>query len=319
MAKFNLSSLMNDKSKSEAGPVKEPFDIVLLPLDSLEPSEENKYGIRDIEPLAASIETVGLLHNLVVKKNKEKGKYSIISGERRYEALKLLVSQGKQQYGFAPCKIEGVEEDNPEINELRLLFANATARNLTDYEITYQAQRIKEILLSLKEKGYKFQGRMRQMVADLMEVSPAHVGRMEHISENLSTEFKEEFRDGNIGITAAYELSRLPREQQAQELTAYKQAGTVEIKGIQSKRAKPETSHVTAQNDISKATEHVSSSKEHVERLSANDIIRVLKAIAKDIESGNDGSSFDIHGACLDAANVIEDLINDSAKEVQGK
>ena len=82
-----------------------------------------------------------------------------------HEALKLLVSQGKAQYGSVPCKVE--KSENPAITELQLLFANSTARELTDYEKTYQADRIKELLKELKKSGYEFKGRMREIVADM--------------------------------------------------------------------------------------------------------------------------------------------------------
>ena len=72
----------------------------------------------------------------------------------------------------------------------------------------------------------------------MLKVSPAQMGRMESISKNLSSEFKEEFKAGNISVTAAYELSRLPPTQQMQEITDYKQTGSIEIKDVQEKREK---------------------------------------------------------------------------------
>jgi ParB family transcriptional regulator, chromosome partitioning protein len=239
MAKFSMADLLNSQSKAKKPEIEEnaeDWKTQLIPLEKIIPSEKNKYGIRDIEDLAAKIDMVGLLHNLVVRRGAEPGTYELVSGERRLEALKLLVSQGKTQFSAAPCKVEN--EENPIISELQLIFANSTARDLTDYEKTYQADRTKELLTELKKSGYKFKGRMREIVAGKLQVSPAQMGRMESINKNLSPEFKEEFKSGNIGMTAAYELSRLPPQQQEQEMQDFKKTGSVEIKDVQEKREK---------------------------------------------------------------------------------
>ena len=92
------------------------------------------------------------------------------------------------------------------------------ARDLTDYERTQQAKRIKEVLRGLKENGHQIKGRMREIVAELLNVSQAQVGRMERIEKNLIPEAKAKFKAGDIGITQAYDLSALPKEEQAKAL-----------------------------------------------------------------------------------------------------
>ena len=138
MAKFTMADLLNSQSKKmEERPA---FEIRHIPIDKLKPSKKNQYGIRGIEELAANIEMLGLLHNLDVKEADEAGYYEIISGERRYQACKLLYESGNQEFKTLPCKVEALTE-NKAISELKLLYANAAARELTDYEKTYQADR----------------------------------------------------------------------------------------------------------------------------------------------------------------------------------
>ena len=219
--KFSMSDLLNSQSKTEAAPVSS-FVVKDIPLDKISVSPSNKYGIRDIEELAASIEEVGLLHNLVVKAPDEKGVHELISGERRYLALKLL------ERPTAPCKVEG--RGDATFHELKLIHANATARVLTDYEKTMQAARIKELLQEMKAQGHKFKGRMRDIVAEILKVSSAQVGRMESIEKHLAPELKEEFKEGKIGISAAYETSILKPDEQAAALEAYRDTGELPAK-----------------------------------------------------------------------------------------
>ena len=184
-AKFNINDLLNNQSKgskAEEAKQAEAFRIVNIPLDKLVPSSANLYGIREVEELAASIESMGLLHNLVVREL-DGGRYEIISGERRYHACKLLYEGGNADYVALPCKVEG--ESSEAIAELKLIFANATARELTDYEKVEQAARMKELFKQLKAEGYEVKGRLREVVAGVLDVSPAQVGRLESVAEKL--------------------------------------------------------------------------------------------------------------------------------------
>ena len=74
-------------------------------LSSLEPGRGNPRKAMDrngLEGLAASISNDGLLQNLVVRPVKGKGQhYRIVSGERRYRALKLLQQRGELDGDFA--------------------------------------------------------------------------------------------------------------------------------------------------------------------------------------------------------------------------
>jgi ParB family chromosome partitioning protein len=222
--KFSIKDLMNEESKS--GTVTH-FEILNIPIEKIKPSELNKYGIRDIEELAASIEEMGLLHNLVVKPINDSGLYELISGERRYRACELLFENGNEQYKYLPCKIEKAASDA--ITELKLIHANALSRVLNDAEKIYQAGRINEILYKLKEEGYEFTGRMRAIVAQILDVSDAQAGRMIKMDKDLTDKVKEEIKAGNIGITAAYEMSSLSENEQLDALKELKQTGEINV------------------------------------------------------------------------------------------
>lgn len=281
MAKFTMADLLNSQSKKmEERPA---FEIRHIPIDKLKPSKKNQYGIRGIEELAANIEMLGLLHNLDVKEADEAGYYEIISGERRYQACKLLYESGNQEFKTLPCKVEALTE-NKAISELKLLYANAAARELTDYEKTYQAGRIKEILQALKKDGYKFQGRMREIVADMLDVSPAQMGRMESINKNLSPEFKEEFKAGNIGITTAYELSGQSEAEQAATLEAYKAEGAEALKKPKPPKPKPQPAAQPPKVTPTAPQPQPSGKPEQLEYKSHADALQALYSLADRLE-----------------------------------
>lgn len=70
----------------------------MIPLSKIKPSKDNprkSFDDKTITELAMSIKHDGLLQNLVLAKPKGKGKfYTLISGERRFRAMSLLVENG---------------------------------------------------------------------------------------------------------------------------------------------------------------------------------------------------------------------------------
>ena len=62
-------------------------------------SDLNFYPQKGIEQKAAEIQAVGLLSNLVVMHEPcDQGEYKLVSGERRWRALSLLVEQGYNEF-----------------------------------------------------------------------------------------------------------------------------------------------------------------------------------------------------------------------------
>lgn len=239
MGKFSISGLMNEHSKAEGSGNTPTFKVDHIYIKNISPSERNKYTVDDITELKASIELHGLQQNLLVRKLGTVEDYEIISGHRRYKALCELTNEGKAGFDFAPCRIIKTSDDIQA--ELQLILANSTTRRLTDFEITYQAGRVKELLTLLSESGYKIEGRKREIVANMLEVSASQVARMESINKNLTPGLMQAFKEGNINITTAYEASRLKVDQQAEILEKHSVGETITPSKVKEKREKPPT------------------------------------------------------------------------------
>lgn len=216
MSKFNLSQLMNTESKKQIV----AFKIEHIPLDNILPSPKNNYSVDDVSELKSSIELLGLQQNLVVR-IKDDGTYELISGHRRLKAMQELRNEGNKDFEKAPCKIVKSTDDIQA--ELQLILANSTTRVLTDAEKTKQAARLHELLQELQNSGNQLKGRKREIVAQLMGVSSSQVQRMDSINKKLAPELKEAFSEGEINITAAFEISRLPEETQKEVVQEYRE------------------------------------------------------------------------------------------------
>ena len=209
--KFSFMDIMNAQSKADAGEIRvdQYTEIYLNPYDVV-PSSTNFYSQENIQELADTFLAVGQQQPTVLARIN--GEYRIISGHRRNLANQMLIEQGHEEYK----KVRYLYRDMTEATfELSLLVGNAFNRELTPYEKTEQAARLKQALIRARdEDGLEIQGRLRDIVADLLNESPTNVARMESINNNLTPEAKEQFKAGNMGITAAYETSKLPEEEQ---------------------------------------------------------------------------------------------------------
>ena len=107
--------------------------VSLSALEASAPTRAGNSTARPSRGLAASIRTDGLLHNLVVSPVKGKGKterYQIVSGSRRFEALRLLEQRGELPEDFTVA-VE-VRDDLSKDQTLRI----ATVENLQRQNMT---------------------------------------------------------------------------------------------------------------------------------------------------------------------------------------
>jgi hypothetical protein len=110
----------------------------------------------------------------------------------------------------------------------QLILTNSTIRELTDYEKTRQAEDLRKYFEALK-KQEGLPGRVRDLIAEKLKTSPANVGRMNAINDNLSAEFMQEFKDERLGLSAAFELSGLPESKQKEAFEEYREKGGLSV------------------------------------------------------------------------------------------
>lgn len=230
-AKFGIGDIIaikgQETERTGAGSYQE---IWLNPRD-VKPSKSNFYSQERIEELADSFLTVGQQQPTVLARID--GEYRIVSGHRRNLANIRNLERGYKEYE----KVRYLYKDmTPAMLELSLLMGNACNRELTAWEKTQQAQRLKEALLrAKKEDGLEIKGKLRDIIADMMHESSSNIAKMNSIQKNATAEIQEEFKNGNLGISAAYEASKLsPKEQKViAEKTA--KGSNVQVKEIAGK------------------------------------------------------------------------------------
>ena len=205
-----LNGISKNIEKANTLEAKNNFKVEYIDINDIKRNEKNFYEIVNVDELAEDIKMNGLNHNLVVRKL-ENGTYELISGERRYTALNKLVQEGNNLFALVPCKVIKANDIDAEII---LIQANAQTRELSDLEKLEQVRRLKELYTTKKANGKNIPGRIRNLIANDLNLSATQVSRYESINNNLIPELKEILENGNLTIANASEFSTLSEDNQ---------------------------------------------------------------------------------------------------------
>ena len=205
---FSLASVLGDVSNLNTGD-----EIIRIPIERIDPDPANFYSLEGIEDLAGNIELIGLQQPLRVRPVADR--WMLVSGHRRRAAILLIRDGGSDQFADGvPC-IPEYGDASPAMWELRLIYANASSRQMSPADLSKQAERVTELLYQLKKQGVEFPGRMREHVAQACKVSTSKLARLHAIRSNLDKDLLPYFDSGDMSEDAAYQLSRLPADVQA--------------------------------------------------------------------------------------------------------
>ncbi len=206
---FSLADYVNPlESKLDTG------EIQHIGLERIRCNAGNFYAVENVDDLADSIKLSGLLQPLLVVPA-EDGDYRLISGHRRFKAIRQLYEESNfTDWQTAPC-IVLPDPQNADREQLMLIHANSTGRVLSGAEIQRQGREIREILVRMKEEGVEIPGRLRDVVAEQMQISSSRLARLDAIeSKIVEPGIREAWEKDMIGESVAYEISQMRAGQQ---------------------------------------------------------------------------------------------------------
>ncbi len=215
MAKgFSIMDMMSDISREEVAEGAETIEKVSV--FDIQPNEANFYEISSIEQLKNSIFSMGgVQQNLLLARLPAGGKYKYkaLAGHRRICACVELVQEGHREFEHVTAVIkENIDKDT---EDMLLIMTNSTQRELTDWEKVMQHMKLKEIIPRLK-KRQGLDGKTRTLEADYLRVSEGQIAIYNTIGTRLDSWLMSMFKEGEIGISLAYEAAKLESELQKQ-------------------------------------------------------------------------------------------------------
>lgn len=156
-----LSALIPDEPKQDSDLDKEEGKIIDIKLSKIKPNKNQpreKFNLDTIEELSRSIDKVGLIQPIVVKKSNSG--YEIIAGERRFRAVKNL------GVDTIPAIIREDDKKSAEI----ALIENIQRENLNPIEEAYAYENIIKKHEITQEQLSNIIGKSRSYIANLMRL-----------------------------------------------------------------------------------------------------------------------------------------------------
>lgn len=305
--KFGLKDILNAKTKAAGAPTAtEGYkEIYLSPYEVKAAPENTHQKLENVEELADSFLHVGQEQPTVLARIK--GEYFIIDGHRRNAANILNWERGHKEYEKVLYRYMDMSEA---MYELRLLAGNGYTQPLTAYEKTRLVERTKAALMRAKEEdGLEIQGKMRDLIAAMLNESSTNVARMESINNNATPEVKEQLKSGNMGITAAYEAAKLPEDDQRAIAAAAAAGEDVRAKEIAQKVAEQvaakaqekadkaakdaEAAQIDADQAVADALDKQAKAEEEAEN--ARQLKRYVDNMAVAMEKAKDAAAAAVH------------------------
>lgn len=253
-AGFSVKDALNKNSK--AGIDESPrarFRTKDISIFKMYRNDMNFYSVEQVEELAGDILMYGLKQNLeLVYAPCEQGEYRIVAGERRWEALKYLVSKGYKEFELATSKLTTPQDDDEE--QVEIIIANAY-RTKTVSDMIEEETRLKASLERMKAagkkiKGYDLQsGRLREVISSMLHMSKTKVAQIEAVNNNLIPEWKEELKGERLTFSAAYELSGMTEDEQREALGKFTETGELTHKDVKDMKAEKAAGQQVSESD----------------------------------------------------------------------
>lgn len=187
----------------------------------------------DIRILADDIKRNGLLHNLVMFPSTEEGRevYVLLSGERRYRALKLLVEEGDTSWQIVRnCNIITTELSDNE-KKVLLYSANLQVRGgLNDEAVRRKA--VSEFIECLQKEPYNM-NRVDALKAikSVSSVNPKTIDRDARLEDKLKGSLKELLDANFLSRSECESYLRFDDEKQEEIGQKYQELNAVDCYG----------------------------------------------------------------------------------------
>ena len=187
------------------GLVQKQREIKKIDVSLLVEHPDNFYDVSDVTELKQAIAMAGGVRQNLIVEPIDGGKYRIVSGHRRCKAVKELLNEHAGIPSTVPCEIE----TDPNVAQLLLITTNSSTRKLTAWERVEQYTQLESLYRYFKAQN-KLPGRKREALAKLLQEGPTNVARLKVISDNKNAKLVDMLKQDRIGISAAYELCKLP-------------------------------------------------------------------------------------------------------------
>lgn len=236
------------------------IQVKYIEVQEIDTNEKNFYHIGDISELKHSIEKFGLKAPLDVQRLPN-GRYKLLSGERRYTAIKELVAEGKHK-GIVSVIITNLQDidlplDEEEKELLAMITTNKTQRVYSESDKLKEVEFLSKIYDKLKAQGidigkvggtdYNLENKEKAaFIGEKIGTSTRQAYSYMKVEKKGNEEVTKALDEGRLSIDTASKVVDLEEEQQEVVLS---QPGKITAKIIDEVVQKHEESELQQVNE----------------------------------------------------------------------
>lgn len=324
-----LEKLRKVEEKDQTEREKYEAKVLDIPYDDILPNPKNRNANRNIEDLAESILSLGLINYPRVVAD-GKGKYILTSGERRWRAIGLIRKTHPELFRTVPCTYGTADTDELD-EEARLIVANSDVEDLSPEEYRKSIERLREIFEAKKARGDKLPAGINSTIAKKLSITPRQVQKIVSINQKLIPELQAVFDKQGINISEASNISQLDPIFQNEIYELFVKKGDIEHGDISYYRAedqklrqesaeqKEELDRLRAELAALKSSDKDVTEEAHMKQIqkyesTIDELTKVIKSKAKSQDKTDDGQ----HMLVQDAIARLERAQNNVVRQSKG-
>ena len=198
-------------------PVSESDTMREIPVDDIQDNPRNFYPQPDpaaLTALADSIQANGLLEPPTVVPSGDGQTYRLISGHSRMAAVRKILASGEESGRFEKVLCRVLPPMTPEQEECAVIEANRQ-RVKSPVLLADEAQRLTDMYIKRKEAGEELPGRIRDRVAEVLQVNATKLANLAVIKKGLKVPgIVERWKHNEIPEAAALLIARMDIDEQ---------------------------------------------------------------------------------------------------------
>lgn len=321
MSSANKAIEMMLSRKSKNASRRDEIKVKYTDVHNLIPSKYNNYPIVDIEKLACFIKLSGDITPLTLRPLPD-GKFTILSGHRRTQAVLYLLEQDSNFSPMIPyieprqnTELDYLDEDDRE--RLAICLPNeGQRRDLSPAETAEILKSLRPVIKKIYDHGKEngtITTHFRKFFADFLDMSEAKIQRGEAYSK-LSESLRAEVDAGTIAPTVAALLAGSPPDEQDSIIANIRRSGQEVTKQSVNEFLHPQPQEAAEQLEISSINDDIAAAPEAVimpeSLLEETEDTKVMNDIppvheADEIDDNNNDS---LHESADDAEDVSMEL-----------
>lgn len=210
--------------------------------DRIHPNPRNEMSMTGLETLANQIKNSGLEQPLVVYQQ-EDGEYMLLTGERRYRAIGMLIENGEWAKDKpVECKVKDLDKMSLPLDfegkEMLSILVTNQNRTKTDADKAFEIENWTKLISELRKKGVEYlvsgydesgnfiqTGKIsgestKDIIAEQMGISSGQVAKFNKVSAHGTDELKNALKENRININNAAKVASMEKEDQDEFIAA---------------------------------------------------------------------------------------------------